>query len=167
MRTVVAALILSLASFGSARAGAESDVDRQLALETLSAALLEVKLSLYQAQNGASAPLKDVARRIVKDRLDPNLELAATARRLNAGNLPIDLAPHHKTVFDKAAGFSNAQLDQQYATDMTTLHASLLDLHRKLGGATDAQLKALGTKSMKMLEEHEKALANAVKAPGK
>jgi putative membrane protein len=122
--------------------------------------MAEVELSRLAATKAQNAEVKQFAQKMIQDHTNANTEVKALATKKNI-TLPTELDAEHKAIKDKLQGLSGAEFDKAYMQAMVTDHEKTVDLFESQSGSgTDADAKALATKTLPTLKMHEEMAKN-------
>ena len=141
--------------------------DQRFVQMASSGGLAEVQAGQLATERAASAKVKQFGQRMVTDHTKANQELAALAQ---AKNIPVatEMDQKHQAMADKLAKLQGAAFDRQYIADQVADHEQTVALFTTQSReGQDADLKALATKTLPVLQEHLRMVrALAAQQPG-
>lgn len=117
--------------------------------------MMEVELGNLAQQKAAGASVKEFGAMMVKDHSKANEELKSMASKKNV-TLPTSYPAEIQTHIDAMAKLSGAEFDKHYMGMMVEDHAKDIKLFREASQGTDAAISAFATKTLPVLEGHQK-----------
>jgi putative membrane protein len=154
-----ASAVVCAALIGTAAVPADDKkpfTDADFVAKAASGGLHEVELGKLAQTNAQDAEVKKFAERMVTDHTKANQELMAAAKAANIP-VPTGLAPDDQKEVDRFRALKGADFDRQYITHMVKDHEKDLDLFgRASKEAKDPGLKAFATRTIPVIQEHQK-----------
>jgi putative membrane protein len=159
-RTLGVLLLASTAVAAFAQAGNDPDRmgsgtnDASFMRQAAADGLAEIQMGQLALHRTSSAPVRELAQRIVDDHTKANTELAAIAERLSV-TLPTAPMPMQKQAAEKLRAASDAAFDQAYANEMVKDHRTaikLFGMHSE--HAADSGLRQFASATLPVLKTH-------------
>jgi putative membrane protein len=145
-----------LACAGSSRAQTVNDADQQFMKEAATGGMAEVDLGRLAARKGKNAQVRSFGNRMVRDHSKANVELKSLARRKKIA-LPTSLTDEQKNEKANLMKLAGAEFDREYMRMMVEDHdKDVAAFQQKSSDAGDADLKAFVTKTLPVLQTHQK-----------
>ena len=155
-------LTVITASAQYARRMMVNDADRAFMSEAATGGLAEVDLGRLASRKAASADVKAFAQRMVRDHSKANAELKSLASKKRVA-LPEAMTDEQKAEKAKLQKLSGADFDREYMSMMVEDHdKDVAAFQDKSSSANDADLRALVSKTLPILQEHQR-LAHEIK----
>lgn len=137
----------------STSSGSPTDVNGFMT-EAAKGGMAEVELGKVAVSKAQNAEVKQFAQQMVADHTKANNELKQVAEKKSVV-LPADLDAMHKSMKDKLTNLSGAEFDKEYMRGQVEDHEKMVALFEsQASGGTDAEAKALATKTLPNLKMH-------------
>ena len=133
-----------------------SQEDRRFALEALQGNVAEVHAGNLAAEKATDPAVKEFARRMVDDHGTAVQQLGALLGA-QGGDMPKAGGPEDQKEAERLSGLSGAEFDRAYMAHMAKAHdrdVALYEAHASK--ANDARLRTYITKTLPVLQQHQK-----------
>lgn len=147
VRICIAACMLS---FGGLALAAEGD---SFLKEAIQGNLGEVKVGALAQQKGTSRAVKDFGATLEKDHAAANRKAISAAQSLGMSP-PNEPGPEQKKVYQKLAGLSGQQFDQQFVAAMVEDHRKDIKKYSAEAGKSDGQASSYAQQVLPDLRKH-------------
>ena len=128
--------------------------DADFAVKAAEDGMLEVKVAQLAATNASSTEVKNFAKSLIADHTKVNEELRSLATSKNI-TLPASLGDRCQRKYDKIAGKSGREFDQEFADLMIKDHKDVVDNFKKEAEkGNDADMKSFASRNISRLEHH-------------
>ena len=117
------------------------------------AGLAEVELGRLAAQKAADPEVKRFAQMMVTDHTKNNEELKTAATKKNVP-LPTGRDSKHQAMMQRLQGLTGAEFDRAYMQGQVDDHTATLQLMENNTDNTDADIKAIATKTAPIVKAH-------------
>jgi putative membrane protein len=151
---LVAVALLALSGPAAAQIQVMNDADREFINKAATGSVNEVELGRIATLRAARPSVRSFGERMVMDHSRANTELAALAQSKGLA-LPTVLEPSQRAMRDRLNGFSGADFDRAYMSEMVRDHTEDVALcERAAEISADPDIKAWAARSLPMLQDH-------------